>query len=149
MQENLDYIVFCAVTAGCFIALWRLLPKMRRRAQFPWPVWIAVATVLAGNWWVVDHAGKSASGSIQQVIESLAPTYAIELERMRHHEVSISAAPDDPAYLGIVDAIRRWQAANTFAQDVYTIRKLPDGRNVFIVDPETDYNRDGKFEGST
>jgi PAS domain S-box-containing protein len=149
MKENLDYLVFCAAVAVGSVALWRLLPKWRRRARFPWPVWIAIAGVLASNWRVVDQAGKAAGQSIQHVVESLAPTYAIELARMNHHRVSGATAPDDPTYLAITEAIGKWQTANAFAQDIYTVRKLPDGRNVFIVDPETDYDRNGKFEGPT
>ncbi len=32
--------------------------------------------------------------------------------------------------------------------DIYTMRRLPDGKIVLIVDAETDYDHNGKFEGS-
>jgi PAS domain S-box-containing protein len=47
----------------------------------------------------------------------------------------------------MIEAEKRWLKANPAAHDIYTMRKLSDGRNVLIVDSETDYDGDGDFDG--
>jgi hypothetical protein len=75
------------------------------------------------------------------------PTYAEELARMGHAQLTLETAADDPGYLAMIDAEKRWLAANTSIADIYTFRKRADGKIVLLVDSETDYDRNGSIEG--
>jgi signal transduction histidine kinase len=81
------------------------------------------------------------------MLEGFPPTYAQEVERMGHAGITTNTSPNDPAYLAIIAAQLRWERVNPSIADIYTMRKLPDGHNALIVDSETDYDRNGKFEG--
>ncbi len=148
LQDNHDYLALLAAFAIVFALLEVALRKLRD-CRLPLVVWLIVIGIAAGGYWSTHQAGERARENIERIVESLAPTYAAELQRMGHAKLTSQTAPEDPLYLSMVDAILHWQRLNRFAHDIYTIRKLPDGSNVFIVDPETDYNHDGKFEGET
>ncbi|NUN96702.1 MAG: response regulator, partial [Candidatus Omnitrophica bacterium] len=50
-------------------------------------------------------------------------------------------------YLYLIDTQIGWLERNPLVADIYTFRKRPDGKVVLMVDSETDYNHDGKYEG--
>lgn len=109
---------------------------------------IALGGYLVAGWFLVDLAGRYQRARIRELVEGMAPTYATELERLGHAQVGLETDPNDPLYLKLIEAQKRWLSINHAVADIYTMRKLPDGRNVFIVDSETDYNRDGRYEGT-
>jgi PAS domain S-box-containing protein len=147
LHPGRDYLIFAGCALFAFIVLEIVLRRTRERAKLPWPIWGIVSAILIGGWWTARNACEDTRENIQRLVSTLSPTYAIELERMGHAKIGLDTKPDDPAYLEIVDVIKKWQQANVFAHDIYTVRQLPDGNRVFIVDAETDYNRDGKYEG--
>lgn len=147
MSENLDYLLFLASFAATFCVLGWLLPRMRSGAKFPLTATGLALLFAVANWWTVRDAGEEARGHIEQALGELAPTYAIELQALGHEGITTETAPDHPAYLALVERIRRWEKQSAFAHDIYTIRRQADGTNVFIVDPESDYDRNGRFEG--
>ncbi len=65
---------------------------------------------------------------------------------MGHAGLGVDTPADDGNYLRMIAATKRWKAVNPVISDVYTFRKI-DGRVRLMVASETDYNRDGKFEG--
>ncbi len=146
MAENIDYILFVAIFAAIFASILWLLPRLWDGARFPKWMLVAAAAFAAANWWTVKIAGEKAQANIERALDTLAPTFAIELEELGHDQITASTPPDDRAYLALVERIRKWEKVSPFAHDIYTIRRLPNGANVFIVDPESDYNRDGKFD---
>ena len=66
---------------------------------------------------------------------------------MGHEKITPDTKADAPLYLEQIDLLKKWAALNPAVADIYTMRKLPDGKIVLIVDAETDYNHDGRFEG--
>jgi PAS domain S-box-containing protein len=48
----------------------------------------------------------------------------------------------------MIDALRRWVELNPLVSDIYTFRRLADGRVVLLVDAETDYDGDGRYVGA-
>ncbi|MEZ4334355.1 MAG: response regulator [Myxococcota bacterium] len=94
-----------------------------------------------------ERAASERQAQLREMVEGFAPTYASELSRAGHAGVGLATAPDDPVYLDLVDRQRRWLALNPAVADIYTFRRLPDGRVALIVDSETDYDHDGRFEG--
>ncbi|HEY5550356.1 MAG TPA: PAS domain S-box protein [Opitutaceae bacterium] len=102
---------------------------------------------MTAGWFYTHAAGQKAGQQIRQMLEGFPPTYAQEIERLGHASITTNTSPEDPVYLAIIAAQLRWERANPTIADIYTMRKLPDGRNVFIVDSETDYDRNGRLEG--
>ncbi len=94
-----------------------------------------------------NHAARQHRTRLREMLQGFAPTYGIQLEELGHWQLPLSAPPDDPLYLRLIDAEKRWLAANKSVMDVYTLRRDGHGRIVLTVDSETDYDRDGVFDG--
>ena len=144
LGTHLDYLAFAGMILGVSGFLHRRLRPAGRLAAGGWVLTVAL---LAGGWFATDAAGQRERIRMQRMVEGYAPTYARELERMGHEEITAKTGPDDPNYLQMIEAQMRWLAANRSISDIYTMRKLPDGSTVMVVDSETDYDRDGRFEG--
>ena len=61
--------------------------------------------------------------------------------------MSFDTQPTDPNYLALIERQKAWLKANPGIHDIYTVRKDSEGKWRFLVDGETDYDRNGKFEG--
>ena len=143
----MDYLIFSLMVLAGFAALHFWLRRSGRLLRVPLWAWLAVLGLIAVGWFFVQAAGQGAAQQIRQMLEGFPPTYAQEAELLGHAGITPDTSADDPAYLAIVAAELRWKRVNPSIADVYTLRKLPDGRNAFIVASETDYDRNGKFEG--
>ncbi|MBL0921423.1 MAG: response regulator [Phycisphaerales bacterium] len=80
-------------------------------------------------------------------LSAFASMFASDLEAAEHWRIGLDTSPDDPRYLGLIEAQKRWVRSNPEIADVYTMRLTPDGRVVLVVDSETDYDRNGVFTG--
>jgi signal transduction histidine kinase/DNA-binding response OmpR family regulator len=142
-----DYVLFAFIALSAFVAIDLWLRRAERESRLPTGAWILVSLVLAGGWFLVDAAGNREKRRIRNMVEGFAPTYAMEISRMGHERVGLDTGPSDPLYLAMIDAQIRWLAVNPFVHDIYTFKKDPEGRVVLIVDSETDYDRNGLYEG--
>ena len=146
LTEQLDYLGFVvlmtAIYAGMAIWLWRsramLLPR-----------WLisAALTILAVGWFPVQHAGQAEAQRVRAMLIGFAPTYALEMARMGHADLRLDTRGDDPRFLQMIEVQKRWLAVNPAVASVYTLRRRPDGKFVFMVGAEVDYNRDGVYSG--
>ncbi len=78
-------------------------------------------------------------------MQGYARTYALEMERLGHGTVGMDVQSDDSTYLALIDAQKSWLAVNPLISDIYTVRRLPGGKLVLVVDSETDYDGDGRY----
>ncbi len=143
---NRDYLLFAAAVAAALAGLdgWlRRRPNPGRLPRWTGPV---AAAVLAAGWLLVAEGGEAEHARIRNFLQGVAPTYAQELERMGHAAMAENTAPDDPAYLAMIEAQKRWLRVNPTVADIYTYRRTTGGVRL-MVDSETDYNRDGRYEG--
>ena len=144
---HFDYLIFTGVALTVFAATqaraWRGHRRIGRLAITS----ALLLAVLAGGWRLTEVAGNQARAQAEQMVCGYAPTYAEEMEHLGHAALGLDTAPDDPRYLAMIQAEIRWEASNPGVADIYTFRKRPDGKIVLMVDSETDYNRDGKYEG--
>jgi hypothetical protein len=148
LAEQRDYLWLVGAAALFFGVLAYRLHRYRAPAQLPRPVWlIAVAVLIAGGW-ATQRAGKHAQRECIAQVSALAPTYAYEMASMGHSRVASDARADDPLYLALIEAEIQWEKLNPAINDIYTMRKLPNGTNILVVDSETDYDRNGDFKGS-
>ncbi len=134
-------VAILAVMTTIFVARRARLKRSRHLA------WILLAVVLGLGWLYVEAVGKRAANDLERLISAMAPTYARELERMDHADVGLETPPEDPRYLAMIEAEKRWLSSNRIVSDIYTFRRLEGGRIVLVVDSETDYDRDGSFSG--
>src|SRR5579885_3642108 len=142
-MEKLDFALFAGLWIAIFAYLDIWLRRPERGSRLPVWGWAALFSVLIASWFLVEGAERTERTQIRHLVQGIAPTYAREMERLGHARLSLDAKPDDPLYLTLINAEIRWLKANPTVDDIYTMRMLPDGRLVFLVDSETDYNRDG------
>ncbi|MFA6288246.1 MAG: ATP-binding protein [Opitutaceae bacterium] len=147
LNYHLDEAVFVALT---LVTLWvsrRIIRRRNRRGKFPVLFLVLIVLLVAGGLGFARYAEHNERGQIRRLVAGLAPTFAHELEAMGHGKITPQTPPDDPAYLAVIEREKAWLKFNPDVADIYTYRRLPDGKIVFIADSETDYNHDGKYEG--
>ena len=138
-----DLIAFDVAAIVATVAVIRVA-RLRESARIAWG---ALAALLLLGYFYVEGSGRRERGEVERLVSAMAPTYAAEIERLGHSRLRLDAPPDDPLYLSLIEAEKRWLALNPEIADVYTFRRRPDGAIVLVVDSETDYDRDGKYAG--
>lgn len=136
------------VAAGClngFAARYIFL-RGKFGLRLPWLAGILASLTLVLGWQLAEQAAAHEEEQIQVVTESFARLYAREMKVLGHAGLSDDAAADDPLYLALINTQRHWLAINPAVHDIYTLRKRADGTNAFLVDSETDYNRNGHID---
>ena len=147
MPDHVDYLAFCAAAVAVFTGLHLWLRRRDRDFGLPRAVALTVVLVLALGAVLVERLEAQTVERLQRAIAGLAPTYAMEVERLGHARVGLDTPADDPTYLAIVEAEKRWLEANPVVNDIYTLRPIDATGVALIVDSETDYDRDGAFTG--
>lgn len=147
LDWQLDVIGFVIATAIAWLIAVVLVRRRGGRMNLGLlPVLIALAAVVLGSLWA-NQAQHALTNRLQAMLEGFGPTYALELSRHEHAKITLDTPPDDPTYLDLIDMQKSWLSANPGIADVYTFRRRGDGKIVLLVDSETDYDRNGAFEG--
>lgn len=143
----LDYIVFAAVVLVSSLALWVWITRSGRLSvrEFLYSL-LWLLPLLGAGFLFVERAGDMERERVFAGLVGFAPTYAREMELLDHERVGMGTDPRDSVYLRMIEAEKRWLAANPGVDDIYTVRRLEDGRYVFVVDSETDYDRNGEYD---
>jgi signal transduction histidine kinase/CheY-like chemotaxis protein len=146
MDAQTDVILFAIGCLFAGLALALAIPRSEWR-----PIRLVsggmLVFVVAMAFPLSHQAGQSTIDHIQRKVGAFAPLYAHELERLGHHRVNADTTPDDPTYLALIDAQIRWQRINPVVSDIYTFKRRPDGVTYLCVDSETDYDRNGVYQG--
>jgi diguanylate cyclase (GGDEF)-like protein len=147
LSYKLDWLlVSLLLAAGATIAH----VSLRRQPDdqgLPRIAWLGVVFFIVAAGGIAELAQLREVGHIRELVHGLAPTYAAETERLGHARLQLENVRESPEYEQIIAAQLRWLRANSSIADIYTVRRLRDGRIIFIVDSETDYDRDGRFAG--
>lgn len=141
LSQNLDYLLFATASVVLLAGVHRALPSVRLRI----PACLVLVVVGAG-WWFVQNAEHLTRHRLGSLVRHHAPTYARELELLGHGELPLDASPEDQRYLEMIRAQVRWLSSNPSIADIYTFRRLADGRIVLLVDSETDYDGNGRYD---
>jgi PAS domain S-box-containing protein len=146
LDYHLDLMAFAIVLMGATsgVHLWLRRQHGSRIGRWTW-VLIGVITVMGIV--TAPWAGRREQSRLRAMLEGIAPTYAQEMVLLDHASITLETPADDPAYLAMIEAEIRWQTANRNVSDIYTFGKAADGSIVLLVDAETDYDRNGVFEG--
>jgi len=142
-----DYILLVLGALTLFGLLHGYFWRGKRPSAIPLVTWLLVLGVLGGGWFLVEASGRIEVQRMRQMVAGYAPTFAQELARMGHEQITLKTSPEDPRYWQMISAQKRWLKVNPSISDIYTLRKLPDGQIALIVDSETDYDHDGRFDG--
>ena len=145
-SAHAEFFIFAAVCLAAF-GIQGFWLRRAKSARVPWAVWTIAAVLLAVTWHVAGQAGNHERQRIQRFTQDFARLYGSEMEKRGHSRLGSDAEANDPLYLDLIETEKRWLGLSPSVNDIYTFRKLPDGRNVFIVDSETDYDGNGKYEG--
>ncbi len=146
LGRNLDFLIFSGAALLIFGAGEGWL-RRTGRGGIPPLVWGLAVTILVVCWFPVQAAGDRRKSHVQTVAETFVRLYALEFEKLGHEQVVAGLPPDDPLYLRLIETQKEWLTANPLVHDIYTMRRTPEGKVAHIVDSETDYNHDGKYEG--
>ncbi len=147
MADRIDYLVFavlCMALCGGLMSAARGTSRLRLRAA--WGAIGAVALCAVVAFPLTDHLGEQARQRIERMLGAYAPTYAADLTDMGHAALSLQTPPDDPGYLTMIEAQKRWLAVNPNIADIYTFRRNEQGELMLILDSETDNDRNGIYD---
>ncbi len=147
-MQTWDYLIFAVLSGGGLLLIDAWLRRPRRGDNIPPLLWFLFLVILIGGFFFTEWVGQIEKAKIQNMVEGFAPTYAHELARMGHARVNTATPPNDPTYLSLIEQEKNWLKLNPVVADIYTMRLLPDGRKILLVDSETDYDHNGAIEGA-
>lgn len=146
IDYQLDFLAFVACCAVCLALLARLVKRCERE-KTPFIVsCIVTGLVLFLGYRYVHSVDADQRCNLINHMSAFATTYAGETEKLQHSVLPSDVSADDPKYVKLVDAQRRWLQANSLVSDIYTLRRRADGQMLILVDSETDYNHNGKID---
>lgn len=102
---------------------------------------------LYGGWFFVQYGENKVKQQMKNIMDGVAPTFAYELHRMGHAAIDLDTPGDDLIYVEMINTMVDWMKINPLIQSIYTFRQTTQGDVVFILGPETDYDRNGLIEG--
>jgi diguanylate cyclase len=141
----LDAIAFVLVaTAGLALTNWWY--RSRHGQSLSNPTFALIALITCGGVFTAVWSGQHEIDERREWYIGLAPLLAAESTALGHQFITADTTPDDPNYIALIEAQKRWISNNPAISDVYTRQKTPAGW-VLLVDSETDYDRDGHFTG--
>ncbi len=96
---------------------------------------------------IVTSASERFHTELRKTLESFAPTYTYAMLALGLEQINLQTDPNDPVYLRIIEAQKNWVTKNQLIADVYVFVRDEEGVVRLLVDSETDYDRDGQYQG--
>lgn len=144
--HNSLLVIFGALWILAFAAHYFWLRK-NSLPRPPWILWLIAIALLVFGISESKRAGDREHENVRRLTEDFARLYGSEMEESGHWKLPNNAPANDPLFLTLIEKEKAWEKLNPDVADIYTIRKRSDGTNIFIVDSETDYDHNGKYEG--
>jgi len=139
LGDNLDFACFAGFVSLFLLVKHLLFHQNHSKRYFAIDVAFGLLSLVAA-WVLLEVATIHESRYLRQSIAGLAPTYALETERLGHAEINERRPdPEQSAYLRILEAQVRWLQANPQIANIFTARKRCGNRIVIIVDSEKTY----------
>lgn len=147
LNYHFDLIAFAALlTLAIIAAIWTVRHRYTAGTRLAAKVTLAALSLGVISCVMAYSAGEHERTRLVHMVAGVAPTYALELDRAGHRNVTLDTAEDDPTYLALIERQKQWLAANPTVADIYTFRKRDDGTIALCVDSETDYDRSGSID---
>jgi hypothetical protein len=147
LNGRLDVAVFVAVSGTVFAGTTIWLQLKIKTSRFRVYSFFVLCMLFVLGFVAAEAGGNAQKKELKEMLQGIAPTYAQELHLSGHARVRLDTSSDDPVYLSLIDAQKRWLKVNRKVADIYTFGKNREGEVVLMVDSETDYNQDGRYEG--
>lgn len=157
MLYSNHYLLFSTIILISFgllqLFLRRQVREFNRRDQkkifhyLPIGVFITTLVFLSIGYVLTHYVENKERGALMDMIKGFAPTFSKELEEEGHHLLTTNTPVYDPTYQNLLYKTKLWASYNNKIQSIYTLRKSSEGYNYFVVDPETDYDHNGKITG--
>ena len=147
LQYHLDWAVL-ALLGVASLGATHVLLRRTHGVGTPASTWRLLGCFLLAGFLLAGWAGEAGRQRLRGLLQGMAPTYAVEMERRGHSQLRLDTPPDDSLYLELINAQKLWLEANPAVSNVYTFRVLANGLVVLLVDSETDYDRDGRLVGA-
>lgn len=147
LTQYLDIALFALLAIAGSGTVHLYLRRQHGQAGLKPRAWLIVVLLVGVGSYLAILSGEDERSRLRRQVDGFAPTYALELEREGHSRLTLDTPPNDPTYLTIIETQKHWLAVNSAINDIYTFRVTPDGGIALIADSETDYDRNGRFEG--
>jgi two-component system, sensor histidine kinase len=154
VQDLLDRILAWHLDIAAFATLASvatvLLARYARRLHLKGTPLRAIVLVMVGasavGMLAALRSDRHERDRMQAMIGGFAPTYALAAQQIGYETIGLDTAADDPIYLRLIEQQKELLRVNPHAHDIYTFHRLDDGKIVLVVDSETDYDRDGRYD---
>ena len=103
-HQHFEYSLFAAGVLLLFGGVHRWVWRGRQNGAIPPLIWLLVFTVLGSGWFFAEGAARRELQGMQRMVEGYAPTYAQELGRMGHQEITLKTSPEDTRYWQFIAA---------------------------------------------
>jgi two-component system sensor histidine kinase/response regulator len=143
---RLDWFLLAACGVGGLLGA-QLYLRHGRGIVLPWSAWRLLVLCLAAGAVLAEWAGEAGRTRLRGMLEGAAPTYAAALQRDGHSALRLDATVSDSLYRSLLGLERSWVAANPSIHAMYTLRTLPNGRIVHLVDVEADHRGEAHWAG--
>jgi len=146
LAHHLDLLGFALLLLALMAFVHRWLRRSAGNPGFSVKAWTAMGGIIAAGVLLALASGEAETQRMQRMISGLAPTYADEMARGGLARINEHTPADDPTYLALIHDQIRWEKDNPTIADIYTMTRRADGKFIFLVDSETDYNHNGVID---
>ncbi len=139
-------IIFFAVFGISIISFWSIITLKISKTEIAKIVFVGIlyffiSILLLSKIYLIFES------KTKEKLLGYAPTYAKAFELLGHDKVNKNTLNDDQFYLNFIELEKEWQNVNPYVSDIYTMKKDIDGTIYLMIDSETDYNKNGIFDG--
>ncbi len=144
---NLDWLAYVLVTILFYFLVQSSVARTYKTARMPWQMTLLIIFWVATGLGISYLFGQREEGEISRPLIQITSEYSKLFETLDHYKMRLDTPSDDPNYLKLIDEEKNILKNNNMISDVYTLRLDSDNQVVFMVDSETDYDRDGRYAG--
>ena len=109
---HIDLIIFYVSAGILILSLYVWLRRRIKDYQIPSSAVSINIFFLCLAYVLFNQNVESTKAHLKQMVSDMAPTYAQELQLMGHEKINLQTPPDDPLYLSLIDAEKRWLEVN-------------------------------------
>ncbi len=149
MSAMTDYLMFVAACLGLFALVQFVMRRTSTTRRLPWWSWAVLGVIVGPTIHIARNHEADKKREIEKTVSGMGPTYVSEMIEGGYLTLSLATPADDATYVRLIEKQKRWLELNPSIADIYTMALTADGTPALLVDSETDYNRDGKYEGET
>ena len=147
LSMHWDLVAFVLAAAAGLLLLLRHRHRLGLHGKPLRVIAIAMLGITAVGVVVALSSDRHERQRMQAMIGGFAPTYAIAASQAGYEKIGLQTADDDPTYLALIEQQKQLLRVNHHAHDIYTFHHDAEGHIVLLVDSETDYDRNGLYEG--